>query len=90
MLLYGLICLSLSLAGVAGLQFFYMAYLERLDRARKNRVRELEHHCKYLTKRLKDAESQITEQNDFIEAIYEEYEVEDEEEVWADVIEDRK
>ncbi len=89
MLLYGLICLSLSLAGVAGLQFFYMAYLERLDRTRKNRIHELEQHCKYLTGRLKAAESQITEQNDLIEAIYDELEAEDEEEIWADVIEDR-
>ena len=90
MLLYGLICLSLSLAGVAGLQFFYMAYLERLDRTRRRRIHELEQHCKYLTNRLKEAESQITEQNDLIEAIYDEVEAEDEEEVWADVIEDRK
>jgi 16S rRNA C1402 (ribose-2'-O) methylase RsmI len=89
MLLYGLICLSLSLAGVAGLQFFYMAYLERVDRTRKNRVRELENHCKYLTKRLKDSEAQITEQNDFIEAIYEEFEADEDEEVWADVIDER-
>lgn len=89
MLLYGLICLSLSLAGVAGLQFFYMAYLERLDRARKRRVHELEQHCKHLTNRLKDAEAQISEQNDFIEAIYEEFESEDAEEVWADVIDER-
>jgi hypothetical protein len=89
MLVYGLICLSLSLAGVAGLQFFYMAYLERLDRMRRRRIHELEQHCKHLTNRLKDAESQITEQNDLIEAIYDEIESEDEEEVWADVIEDR-
>jgi hypothetical protein len=89
MLVYGLICLSLSLAGVAGLQFFYMAYLERLDRSRRRRIHELEQHCKYLTHRLKDAEAQITEQNDLIDAIYDEVEAEDEEEVWADVIEDR-
>ena len=89
MLLYGLICLSLSLAGVAGLQFFYMAYLERLDRTRKRRIHELEQHCKYLTTRLKETESQINEQNDLIEAIYDELETEDEEEIWADVIEDR-
>lgn len=89
-MLYVLICLSLSLAGVAGLQFFYMAYLERLDRTRRRRIYELEQHCKYLTNRLKSAESQITEQSDFIEALYEEMEPEeDEEEVWADVIEDR-
>ncbi len=89
MLLYGLICLSLSLAGVAGLQFFYMAYLERIDRTRKRRLRELEQHCKHLTTRLKEAEQQIAEQTDFIDAIYEEFEADDEEEVWADVIEDR-
>ena len=89
MMLYVLICLSLSLAGVAGLQFFYMAYIDRLDRARKRRVHELEQHCKYLTKRLKETESQITEQNDFIEAIYEISEDEDEEEIWADVIDER-
>jgi len=91
MMYYVLICLSLSLAGVAGLQFFYMAYLERLDRSRKRKIYELEQHCKYLTNRLKDAESQISEQSDFIEALYDEMETEeDEEEVWADVIEERK
>ena len=89
MLLYVLICLSLSLAGVAGLQFFYMAYLERLDRDYKRRIQELERHCKYLANRVKDAESQITEQNDLIEAFYDETDAEDEEEIWADVIEDR-
>lgn len=89
MMLYVLICLSLSLAGVAGLQFFYMAYLERLDRTRRRRIYELEQHCKYLNNRLKSAESQIIEQNDFIEAFYDEMETEDEEEIWADVIEDR-
>lgn len=88
---YVLICLSLSLAGVAGLQFFYMAYLERLDRSRKRKIYELEQHCKYLTNRLKTAESQISEQSDFIEALYDEMETEEEEEeVWADVIEERK
>lgn len=89
MLMYVLICLSLSLAGVAGLQFFYMAYLERLDREQKKRIHELERHSKYLSNRLKDAEQQISEQNDLIEAIYDEFDAEDEEEVWADVIDER-
>ncbi len=35
MMLYILIGLSLSLTGVAGLQFFYMMYLERIDREQK-------------------------------------------------------
>lgn len=87
-MLYVLICLSLSLAGVAGLQFFYMVYLERLDRDQKSRLRELEKQTKYLLAKLQDAEKQIVEQNNLIEAFYEDVEEEDEEEVWADVIEE--
>ena len=85
--LYILIGLSLSLLGVAGLQFFYLMYLERIDRERKIRIQELEHHCKYLISRLKEVEQQLAEQAELIDAIYEESE--DDEEVWADVIEDR-
>lgn len=87
MMIYVLIGLSLALAGVAGLQFFYMVYLERLDREQKKCIRKLERHTKYLTKRLKDAEFQIAEKNAVLESFYEEFEIE-EEEVWADVIED--
>ena len=87
MMMYILIGLSLSLLGVASLQFFYLMYLERIDRERKIRIQELEHHCRYLTRRLKEVEQQLAEQAELIDAIYEESE--DEEEVWADVIEDR-
>lgn len=90
MMWYVLICLCLSLAGVAGLQFFYMVYLERLDRDKKNRIYELERHSKYLSRRLKDAELQIIEQNSLLESFCEEFvDDEDEGEVWADVIEER-
>jgi 16S rRNA C1402 (ribose-2'-O) methylase RsmI len=81
--------LCLSLAGVAGLQFFYLAYLERIDRERKKRIKELERHIKYLTHRLKDTELQINEQNQLLEAVYEEFDEEEEEEIWADVIEEK-
>ena len=87
MMLYVLIGLSLSLAGVAGLQFFYMAYLERLDREHKKRIRELERHTKYLSGKLHDAEIRIVEQKNLLESFFDEFE--DEEDVWADVIEDR-
>ena len=83
---YVLIGLSLSLACVAGLQFFYMLYLERISNERKKRIVELERHSKYLARRLSEAEQQIAEQNEVLETIYGEIE---EEEVWADVIEDR-
>lgn len=84
---YVLIGLSLSLAGVAGLQFFYMIYLERIDREQKKRIQELERHCKYLSTRLHEAEQQVADQNNLLESFFED--IEDEEEIWADVIEDR-
>ena len=88
MTLFVLICLSLSLAGVAGLQFFYLAYLEKMGKETKKRLRELERHNHYLKQRLQDSELQIAEQAKLIEAAYEVAD-DEEEEIWADVIEDR-
>lgn len=88
MMLFVLIGVSLTLASFAGLQFFYLFYLERVANEHKKRIRELEHHCKFLGKRLNEAESQIVEQNEILETFYEELEDEDEE-VWADVIEEK-
>lgn len=87
MTVYILICLSLSLAGVAGLQFFYLAYLERMDKEQKRRLREVEIENRHLKQRLNEAHLQITEQSHLIEAAY--IDQGEEEEVWADVIEDR-
>lgn len=89
MTVYVLIALALSLAGVAGLQFFYLVYLERLDREQKKRIRELEHHCQYLATRVKQAEQQITDQNELLESFFDDFLDEDEEEIWADVIEEK-
>ena len=85
MMWYVLIGLSLSLAGVAGLQFFYMIYLERVNREQKKRVYELERHSRRLSKRLGEAEQQINQQNEILETMFDETA---EEEIWADVIED--
>lgn len=83
MLSYILIGLSLSLFGLAGLQFFYLNYLERVDRARKNHLRELEHHRRHLEQRLSEAENRIAEQDKVLESYVEE------EESWAEVLEER-
>jgi 16S rRNA C1402 (ribose-2'-O) methylase RsmI len=88
MSIYVLICLSLSLAGVAGLQFFYLTYLERMDKETKKRLREVEQHNYYLKQRLLEAELQIAEQAKLLESAYVNSE-DDEEEIWADVIDDR-
>jgi len=86
MLMYILIGLCLSLAGVAGLQFMYMFYLDRLDKERKKRLIELELRCKNLSGRLSDAEIKIAKQNDLIRAL-EVYNGQDEE-IWADVLDE--
>jgi len=85
MLLYILICVALTLAGVAGLQFMYMFYLERMDAERRKRVTELERQGRQLTHRLADAEQRIADQQKLLDAAYPEFE----EEVWADVIDER-
>ena len=86
MLLYVLIGLCLSLAGVAGLQFTYMFYLDRIDNERKKRLHELEKECRNLTNQLASVQSELKMKNDMLAAAFPEFE---EEEAWADVIDDR-
>ncbi len=87
MMIYVLICLTLSLVGVAGLQFFYMIYLDRMDKEQKKRLRLLEARCKSLLAKLETAETQVSEREKLIRSIYEE--LNEEEEAWADTIEER-
>lgn len=86
MLVYALILLCLSLSGVAGLQFMYLFYVDRIDRERKKRLAELERRCTVLTSRLVDAEEKIRLQADMIHA-FEPIAGRDEE-AWADIIDD--
>jgi hypothetical protein len=90
MLLWTLITLSLTLAGLTGMQFFYMMILERRDREQKKRIHELERRCIFLASRVDDAEEKLSEQNELLAAMCEEFEGEESgpEEVWADVIDD--
>jgi hypothetical protein len=85
MLVYFLICLSLSLLGIAGLQMMYMFYLDRIDKERKKRINELERHAKALSTQLSEAEDIIAEQRELLAKLG----IEEEEEIWADVIDDR-
>jgi hypothetical protein len=87
MLLYALIGLSLVLLGIAGLQFTYLFYVDRLYRERKDYTQLLEHKCKQLNNRLDAAEQKITRQSEMLAALRVESGMEDE--VWADVIDDR-
>jgi len=86
MLLYVLIGLCLSLAGVAGLQLMYMFYLDRLDKERKKRLHDLEIECRRLSSRLTEAESELKTKTEMLEVAYPEFE---DEEAWADLIDER-
>ena len=86
MLYYVLLGLCFALVGIAGLQFIYMFYIDRLDRERKKRIVELERRCKELSLKLSKAEFRIAEQKEVIEN-FEVYDSQGEE-TWADVIEE--
>jgi len=84
-MIYVLILLCLSLAGIAGLQFFYMMYLEQSSKGYRKRIRDLERHCVRLSKRLQVAESTVARQEKLMSADEPAFE---DDEVWADVLED--
>jgi hypothetical protein len=86
-MVYFLIVLSLALAGIAGILFFYLTAMEKIGREQKRRVAELERHCAHLSARLQDAETRIAHQAEFIEAFEYYQEEKEEDDVWADVIE---
>ncbi len=87
MLLYALIGLSLVLVGIVGLQFTYMFYLDRFHLERKKHIYDLEHKCLKLGERLARAERRIAEQDALLET--ESHGIRKDDELWADVIEDR-
>ncbi|HBR57408.1 MAG TPA: hypothetical protein DEA22_08045 [Blastocatellia bacterium] len=85
MLVYFLIGLSLSLAGVVGMQLAFGLYRDRLDNERKQRLSELEKKCRILAGRLNKADQRIAELEMHVTDTRERLDVEDN---WADVIDD--
>ena len=85
-MLYVLIGLCLSLAGIAGLQLMYMFYLDRIDKERKKRVHALEIEVRRLSNLLSQTERDLKAKSDLLAIAYPEFE---DEEAWADVIDDR-
>jgi uncharacterized membrane protein len=83
--MYVLIGISLSLLGVAGLQFFYLSYLESLSREHKKRITELELRCMYLNDRLFESDLENRHQATLLK---EQNLIEETDEIWADVIDD--
>lgn len=85
MFMFFLIGLCLVLVGIAGLQFTYLFYIDRLNRERRKYLRALEHKCSDLAARLEQAGHRIAEQDELLETVYDKKE----DEAWADVIEER-
>lgn len=90
MWIYILICLSLSLAGAAGLQFFYMTYLYQIQKEQMKHIRHLEIRNESLIKKLNKDRSQAAEERVLVGSIQELDERDDilNDEIWADVIEE--
>ncbi len=82
-MLYVVICIALAMAGVAGLQFFYLAYMEKIVRQQNRRVKELERQNAVLYHRWQDTE-RILAGYQTLDAV----EIVEEEEVWSEIIED--
>ena len=83
--MYALIGLSLVLLGVAGLQFTYMFYIDRVYRERRKYLQALEQKCAGLTEKLNNAELRIAEQDRMLATLGTQPK---DDEVWADVIGD--
>jgi 16S rRNA C1402 (ribose-2'-O) methylase RsmI len=84
MLLYVVICTALAMAGIAGLQFFYLAYLERVGNQLKRRINELERQNATLYHRWQDAEHRLADYH----ALDAEEIIDEEEEIWSEIIEE--
>jgi type II secretory pathway component PulJ len=78
-MLLAAIILALVLACVAGVQYFYLMFLEARARAHRRRIVELETENAALLERLRRAEARDDESED-----------ESERELWPDLIEERQ
>ena len=61
MLMYALIGLSLVLVGVAGLQFAYIFYIDRIYRERQRYLQGLEYRYNELKAQLDDSQRRLAE-----------------------------
>jgi hypothetical protein len=86
MLVYALIGLCLVLIGIAGLQFSYLLYIDRIYRERCKYLKSLEQKCADLAVRLDSAEKQAADLKLRLADLEPEPPLEDD--AWADVIEE--
>ena len=85
MLVYALIGVCLVLLGVAGLQFSYLFYIDRIYRERRKYLQSLEQRCAGLELKLAKAEKRAADLSLRLADLEPVSPVEDDS--WADVIE---
>jgi hypothetical protein len=78
-----LIAISLTLTVVAGVFFLYLMYLERIERSHKKYIRELEDQITELSRQLNESETKSPISAD-------PHGLPDEDDIWADVIEESR
>ncbi len=86
MLMSFLIGLLFVLIGTTGLQFFYLFYVDRLNRERRNYIKSLERRNRVLTAELGMASSKLAEREKMLVTANLMNDVS--EEIWDEVIED--
>lgn len=69
------IIIALTMACIAGFEFFYLMYQEAVGRQQKRRIRQLERRLVELARELESAETMLAE-------------LQEEEELWPEVIDD--
>jgi 16S rRNA C1402 (ribose-2'-O) methylase RsmI len=85
--MYALICLSLVLVGIVGLQFTYLFYIDRIYKERRKYLQTLENKHAKLVSQLETAERRIAQQDDLLNSLHPELAGADD--GWAEVIEER-
>jgi hypothetical protein len=87
MLMFILIGVSLVLAGLAGLQFTYLFYADRMMQERRKHVRHVERRCARLVAQLESAEARLRQQDELLAKAYPGMARPDD--AWAELIDER-
>jgi len=87
--IYVLIIVSLALAGLTAMQFFYMILLEKRDREQKKRIQSLEKRCLQLAGRINRNDGRVSTDRSPDEKAEVDSDTPIEVDIWIDVLDER-
>lgn len=79
---------ALSMAGVAGMEFFYLLYQESVIKQHKRHIAELERQCNSILQLLHETETKLSEIRTVGHQEFFKEELEEQEEIWPETIDD--